>query len=244
MERLRLLLVDENADDAFIIDRALRRAGFDPRCDRVATPEALQTAMSASDDYDVILCDSCGLRLALNVILPAAHAACPRTPILVVSSRHESEFRRAMARDQVAGFVSKEHLEDIPAAIAFLRSAPRENYASGWQSGCRANRRRGMREVHAYTASPSGRTLLAPWAGTVLYCPWEAHAMYRATAPVDLPQTVSFSWLPVDLITRVIETATRLGLPVNVMEGRSREVIVGLPGGGSLHLFVDDDSSS
>ena len=42
---LRLLLVEDSADDADLILRELRRAGYDPTCERVQTAAEMKAAL-------------------------------------------------------------------------------------------------------------------------------------------------------------------------------------------------------
>ena len=44
-DSLRALLVEDNPDDAELVLRALRRGGFEPTYERVASEEALRAAL-------------------------------------------------------------------------------------------------------------------------------------------------------------------------------------------------------
>ena len=55
-EPLRLLLVEDSSDDAELILIALRRAGFEPACERVQTIPALQSAL-ARQPWDLVVSD-------------------------------------------------------------------------------------------------------------------------------------------------------------------------------------------
>jgi len=55
-ERLRLLLVEDSSDDAELILMALRRAGFDPVCERVHAVKDLQSAL-ARGSWDLVVSD-------------------------------------------------------------------------------------------------------------------------------------------------------------------------------------------
>ena len=44
---LRVLLVEDDAEDAFLLERHLRRAGFDPELLRVETSEGLRQALES-----------------------------------------------------------------------------------------------------------------------------------------------------------------------------------------------------
>ena len=54
--RSQLLIVEDSADDAELMVRALRRAGCDPTYERVETPEAMQAAL-ARGAWDLVIAD-------------------------------------------------------------------------------------------------------------------------------------------------------------------------------------------
>lgn len=53
---LRVLLVEDSEEDAFLIERALRQESFDPIIDRVETPDAMRVAL-ARQAWDVVISD-------------------------------------------------------------------------------------------------------------------------------------------------------------------------------------------
>ncbi|HVR87642.1 MAG TPA: response regulator [Planctomycetota bacterium] len=55
-EPLRLLLVEDSSDDAELILREFRRAGFEPACERVQSAEALRSALSRGP-WDLVVSD-------------------------------------------------------------------------------------------------------------------------------------------------------------------------------------------
>ncbi len=54
---LHVLLVEDNADDAFLLERHLRKNGFDPQLVRVETADELLAALSQATRPDLILAD-------------------------------------------------------------------------------------------------------------------------------------------------------------------------------------------
>lgn len=53
---LRLLLIEDNDDDAFIVLRDLKLGGFDVRCTRADNEDVIRTHLTL-DEFDLIICD-------------------------------------------------------------------------------------------------------------------------------------------------------------------------------------------
>jgi PleD family two-component response regulator len=53
---LRLLLVDDSEDDAVLVTRELKRAGYEPHSLRVDTPKAMRAALERKS-WDIIIAD-------------------------------------------------------------------------------------------------------------------------------------------------------------------------------------------
>jgi DNA-binding NtrC family response regulator len=81
---LRVLFIEDSADDAELMLRRLREAGVDPRWDRVESEDALREALAAQD-WDLALVDynlpDFGGPRALAVLAEAA----PDLPAITVS---------------------------------------------------------------------------------------------------------------------------------------------------------------
>ena len=55
-EPIRVLIVEDSEDDAFLLLREIRRGGYDPYFLRVDTPESMKSAL-ADDNWDIVLID-------------------------------------------------------------------------------------------------------------------------------------------------------------------------------------------
>ena len=126
---IRMLIVDDSCDDAELMVRALRRHGYGLEWLRVTGPEALRTALGSPLGWDLVVCDSTIPLFGAERILSMTQAFAPSLPILLVSGHAPIELAGVLETGVVRGFVSKDCLDDLPAAIDTLR--PR-----AW-TGCR-----------------------------------------------------------------------------------------------------------
>ncbi|MBX3027287.1 hypothetical protein KF840_20510 [bacterium] len=114
-DRLDVLIIDRNDDDAFLAMRMLRRAGLDPHPVRVETPRQLGEALARSA-WDLVLCDGLSPMLSLPDVVAAVHDALPRTPVVVLSSRWR-EVDEIGDRMGIAGVIAKEALDRLPSLV-------------------------------------------------------------------------------------------------------------------------------
>ena len=113
---LHVLIVDDSADDAFLMAHALRRGDCAIVWERVDSPEALADALRRRSQWDVVLCDSRMCRLSIPKALRLVRGATPRTPVIVVSGRPE-ELEALAAAEEVNGVLSKDQFTDLPAVV-------------------------------------------------------------------------------------------------------------------------------
>ncbi len=113
---LRVLLVEDNEDDAALILRLLRRGGYEPDWQRVQTAEALDAAL-AEGHWDVVLSDYSmpqfdGLR-ALRVLRQQSAFL----PFIVISGSIGEETAVAAMRAGASDYLMKSNLTRLVPAI-------------------------------------------------------------------------------------------------------------------------------
>jgi len=91
MERqLRVLMVEDNEDDAVLLAAELRRAGFDLTTERVETSEAMAAALKRAE-WDVVLADYSLPRFGVRQALALLKRKHPDIPFIIVSGTMSEE---------------------------------------------------------------------------------------------------------------------------------------------------------
>jgi two-component system cell cycle sensor histidine kinase/response regulator CckA len=133
---LRLLLVEDSADDALLVVRELRRGGFDPTVERVETREGMIAALERGgwhlviSDYSMPLFDAPGA-----LALVREHGL--DVPVIIVSGTIGEETAVAALRAGASDFIVKGRLARlVPAVERELRESQtrRESEAALRQS--------------------------------------------------------------------------------------------------------------
>src|SRR5262245_27199908 len=108
-EMVRILLVEDSADDAALMLQALRGSGFTVEHERVESADALTAALAARS-WDVIICDytlpGFGARAALEIVRNAGIDA----PFIVVSGSVSERVAIAALEEGVDDYVMKDNL--------------------------------------------------------------------------------------------------------------------------------------
>ncbi|WP_309889682.1 ATP-binding protein [Archangium sp.] len=114
---LRVLFVEDNPDDKVLIERELRRGGFEVRSERVQTAEELRRALERGG-WDIILSDYCLPGFDAPSALGVLHQSGQDIPLIVVSGSvgewEGVEVMKAGARD----YFPKTLLTRLPAAVS------------------------------------------------------------------------------------------------------------------------------
>jgi PAS domain S-box-containing protein len=112
---LRVLLVEDNANDAELVMRELRRAGFNPDCRRVDTEEEFSAALNPN--LDVILSDYAMPRFSGLGALQILKESGLKIPFIIVSGTIGEETAVAAIRNGAADYLLKDRLARLGPAI-------------------------------------------------------------------------------------------------------------------------------
>ncbi len=112
---LRLLLVEDNEDDAALVARELRRAGYDLTLQRVDTRAGLEHALDAP--WDVIVSDYRMPTLDAPTAIALVRSRDLNTPCIIVSGTVGEEHAVVAMRSGAQDFVLKSSLSRLVPAI-------------------------------------------------------------------------------------------------------------------------------
>ena len=112
---LRVLLVEDNDDDAALLVREVGRAGYEPEARRVDTRAALEEALD--EPWDVVLCDYRLPALDAPAAIAVVRSRQVDTPCIIVSGSVGEENAIAAMRSGAQDFVLKSNLSRLVPAI-------------------------------------------------------------------------------------------------------------------------------
>ncbi len=139
---LRVLLIDDSPDDAFLLTRELRRGGFDVDVDRVETREELIDAL-ARGGWDLILADYHIPGLPVEELMSVLRDHEEDVPFLVVSGTVDEDTAVEVMTAGAHDFLSKDRLGRlVPAVERELRDAAIRRRQAGTQRDLEASRTR------------------------------------------------------------------------------------------------------
>src|SRR6266849_1112407 len=114
---LRLLMVEDSADDAELVLREVRRAGYEVTCERVQTAEALQ-AMLGRGPWDLVISDHVLPRFSAPAALALVQESGLDLPFIVVSGAIGEETAVQIMRAGARDYLMKDNLARLGPAIA------------------------------------------------------------------------------------------------------------------------------
>jgi PAS domain S-box-containing protein len=178
---VRVLMVEDVADDAALVERELRRAGISGATRRVDSERAYREALQTFGP-DIILTDhslpTFGAADALRIALLEA----PDTPVIVVTGSLDEETAAEYIKAGAADYVVKHHLERVGPAVVRaldLRRARTE------QARAEEARRQGEERFRALIEHGADAVALVAPDGTLLFA---SHSIERLLgfAPAEL----------------------------------------------------------
>jgi diguanylate cyclase (GGDEF)-like protein/PAS domain S-box-containing protein len=122
--QLRVLIIEDSEDDAWLNVTVLEAAGYSVHWQRVQDRNEMTRAL-AQTRWDVVLCDHALPRFdSFEALETLATSRTPDTPLIVVSGAIGEETAAAVIRGGAADYVNKKSLAGLPAVIAaVLRDA-------------------------------------------------------------------------------------------------------------------------
>src|SRR6267143_2013503 len=195
---VRVLMVEDVADDAALVERELRRAGITGATRRVDSEHAYREALQTFAP-DIILTDhslpTFGAADALRIALLEA----PDTPVIVVTGSLDEETAAEYIKAGAADYVVKHHLERVGPAVVRaldLRRARTE------QARAEEARRQGEERFGALIEHGADAVALVAPDGTLLFA---SHSIERLLgfAPVELVGHPGFEQVHPDDLPRL-----------------------------------------
>jgi signal transduction histidine kinase len=120
---LRVLFVEDSPADAFLLEHALNRGGFDCICERVDTAEAMTIALD-NREWDLILADHSMPQFSAPAALELTKEKKLDVPFVIVSGHIEEETAVAAMKAGAHDYVMKDRLGRlVPAVERELREA-------------------------------------------------------------------------------------------------------------------------
>lgn len=116
-QALRVLLVEDSADDAALLQYELQRAGYAPSCRRVETAETLNAALE-EQAWDLVIADHRLPRLDALAALAQVKARGLDLPFIIVSGYITEEAAVATMKAGAHDYVMKDKLARLGPAVA------------------------------------------------------------------------------------------------------------------------------
>ena len=125
MAKLRVLHLEDNPNDAFLVRRMLERSGIDAEI-TVASSAAEYLSKIQHREVDLILCDNGFLNFTGKSALEAARKYCPNVPFVFVSGNSDEAQIIDRLNSGAADYVTKNNLWQLITAIRRIRKVALE----------------------------------------------------------------------------------------------------------------------
>jgi signal transduction histidine kinase len=165
-QQLNVLLVEDSADDALLLERHLRRSGFAPSISRVEVASAMQTALAGDFSPDIVLADYHLPQFSGPQALQVLKESRLDIPFIMLSGAVSEQTAVDSMRAGAQDYVSKQNLARlVPAIEREMKEASGRRYKRIAEAALLASEARFQRLVEAM---PLG-LLIAHKNGRILY---------------------------------------------------------------------------
>jgi PAS domain S-box-containing protein len=114
---LRVLLVEDSEDDALLLQRELRRGGYEPVCERVDTAEAMEAALQEGT-WDIVISDHSMPAFSSSAALELLRRkGFVDMPFIIVSGRIGEDVAVAAMKAGAHDYIMKDNLARLNTAI-------------------------------------------------------------------------------------------------------------------------------
>ncbi|HVH68611.1 MAG TPA: PAS domain S-box protein [Gemmatimonadales bacterium] len=203
---IRVLLVEDVADDAALIERELRRSGIATATRRVETERAYREAVQTFQP-DIVLTDHSLPAFGAADALRIALLDTPDTPVIVVTGSLDEETAAEYIRAGAADYIVKHHLERLGPAV--LRALDLRRARTD-QARAEEARRQGEERFRALIEHGADAVALIAPDGTLLFASQSAERLL-GFAPGELVGRASLERVHPDDIPRVQAALTESG---------------------------------
>lgn len=115
-EAIRVLLIEDSEEDAFLIERQLKRGGLEPSIRRVYTAIDMEKALD-QQDWDIIICDYMLPTFSTDNALQIVRRRALDVPFIIVSGAISEEIAVKMMKAGVQDYLKKDNLARLVPAI-------------------------------------------------------------------------------------------------------------------------------
>src|SRR4051812_31659988 len=120
---LRVLMIEDSEDDALLLLRVLKKAGYDPQFERVDNGHAMQSALKRQR-WDIVLADQSMPQFNATSALMMLKKSGADVPFIIVSGNIEENTAVAAMRLGAQDYIMKDNLTRlIPVIERELREA-------------------------------------------------------------------------------------------------------------------------
>ena len=186
-KELRILILDDNRDEAALMETGLQRSGFPFTSAHVSSREKFEEALREFSP-DLILCDYGVPGLTGEEALEIAKREQPKTPVIFVSGTIGEEVVIDLLKRGATDYVLKHHL--WPRLIVAMRRALRDVEEQATRLGTERELRESEERFRSLSASSPVGIFLTDIEGGCIY----ANPRFRSLFGFTLRETMGLGW--------------------------------------------------